>query len=49
MEYKRHICNVCKRKLRESKMFETDLTTRYGYRIWLCYECKGRGESAWAY
>lgn len=47
--HKRHICNCCKKKLYEKDMEETRLTTRYGKRIWICFKCKGRGKSAWAY
>lgn len=24
-------------------MKETDYTTRYGYKVWICFDCLGRG------
>lgn len=47
--FKRHICNVCKKKLYEKDMQQTDKQTRYGKDVWICFKCIEKGRSVRVY
>lgn len=48
-DYKRHICNCCKKKLYQKDMINYTKKGKYGHQtrykqdVWLCLKCEGVG------